>query len=995
MIDQDKTPKIDENLYSRQIFVLGMDTMKKLATGSVLISGMGGLGVEIAKNVILAGVKNVTIQDTKNTEMYDLASNFYLTEESIGKNRALESFHQLSNLNEYVTVSAKTDDLTEDFIKNYNCVVITDYNKESEIKRISNFCHENKIKLILTEARGLFAYLFTDFGSNFIVTDPTGEPPSRFLLSFVTNSENGLVTIDEDDKHDLGDGDHVIFEEVEGMTELNGKEFEVKVVDTHHFKIGDTRNFGKYTSQHRNGYGNKVILPRKYEFLELTEALKNPLTMQSPFDFCTFGQDQQVILSFIAAQHYLDQSNKTTPEVTGDELLESAKEVNSIYKIVDEIDENLIREFARESGSVINPTCATFGGIVGQEVIKSLSGKFGPIHQFLAMGYTACLPKDTTYELKHDRYDPYRIVFGNQQQEVMEKLRYFIVGAGAIGCEQLKNFALMGVATKDEGQIYVTDMDSIERSNLNRQFLFRNKDIGKMKSDVAAEAAKLMNPSIKIISQQNRLGLETRSFYNDSFYDNIDGVCNALDNLQTRLYTDQMCVLYNKPLLESGTLGTKAHYQIIIPKMTESYASQADPQENGIGICSVHNYPSTIVECTAWLKNAFVELFEQNPQLVHDLLIDQNYIENTKKNDLQKLETALKATEKFLIDEKCDDFNDCIKWARLKFEEFFNFKIRHLTSLFPEDAIGKDGLPFWTGKKRFPSPATYDPNNHYHAQFVESAALIRARICGIKPEENVNIPQIADKVEVPDDIKTEQSSDGIDYEAVIQEIKSFIEKARKNLPKPETFEKDDDSNGHMNFIVLGTNIRAANYQIAPETDLEIKRIAGNITPAIATTTAMICGLVALEMYKVHCYEKDKKINDFRFGVINLAIPSFCISEPKPCKITESNGGKIKFSLWDKWIIEGDLTVDQFIKQVKEKYDINAEMISKDKKVIYPDLSNPKNSEKRLNEKITNILVNILNMPPLSKGQNYIDIECLCSNDDDEEVETPTFCLKVK
>ena len=88
-------------------------------------------------------------------------------------------------------------------------------------------------------------------------------------------------------------------------------------------------------------------------------------------------------------------------------------------------------------------------------------------------------------------------------------------------------------------------------------------------------------------------------------------------------------------------------------------------------------------------------------------------------------------------------------------------------------------------------------------------------------------------------------------------------------------------------------------------------------------------------------------------------------------------------------------MDQFIKQVKEKYDINAEMISKDKKVIYPDLSNPKNSEKRLNEKITNILVNILNMPPLSKGQYYIDIECLCSNDDDDDVETPTFCLKVK
>ena len=148
MTDQNKSPKIDENLYSRQIFVLGIDAMKKLAANSVLISGMGGLGVEIAKNVILAGVKSVTIQDTKNAEINDLASNFYLTEKSIGKNRAIESLQQLSSLNEYVTVDAKTEELTNDFIKNYNCVVVTDYHSETEINRISKFCHENFVMKI-------------------------------------------------------------------------------------------------------------------------------------------------------------------------------------------------------------------------------------------------------------------------------------------------------------------------------------------------------------------------------------------------------------------------------------------------------------------------------------------------------------------------------------------------------------------------------------------------------------------------------------------------------------------------------------------------------------------------------------------------------------------------------------------------------------------------------------------------------------------------------
>lgn len=65
-------------------------------------------------------------------------------------------------------------------------------------------------------------------------------------------------------------------------------------------------------------------------------------------------------------------------------------------------------------------------------------------------------------------------------------LKYFIVGAGAIGCELLKNFAMLGVGT-GKGQIYVTDMDLIEKSNLNRQFLFRPHDVQQPKSATAAK----------------------------------------------------------------------------------------------------------------------------------------------------------------------------------------------------------------------------------------------------------------------------------------------------------------------------------------------------------------------------------------------------------------------------------------------------------------------------------------------------------------------------
>ena len=96
------TGEIDESLYSRQLYVLGHDAMKKMAKSAVLISGMKGLGVEIAKNIILGGVKSVTLHDECNAEMADLSSQFYLSEDDIGKNRAVVSLNKLAELNRYV-----------------------------------------------------------------------------------------------------------------------------------------------------------------------------------------------------------------------------------------------------------------------------------------------------------------------------------------------------------------------------------------------------------------------------------------------------------------------------------------------------------------------------------------------------------------------------------------------------------------------------------------------------------------------------------------------------------------------------------------------------------------------------------------------------------------------------------------------------------------------------------------------------------------------------
>ena len=118
----------------------------------------------------------------------------------------------------------------------------------------------------------------------------------------------------------------------------------------------------------------------------------------------------------------------------------------------------------------ICPIDAVIGGIVAQEVMKACSGKFSPIVQWFYFDAVECLLADYDFApvpANVSRYESQHKVFGEKFQQKLEKLLYFVVGAGAIGCELLKNFAMMGL-----GNIIVTDMDLIEKSNLNRYFFF-------------------------------------------------------------------------------------------------------------------------------------------------------------------------------------------------------------------------------------------------------------------------------------------------------------------------------------------------------------------------------------------------------------------------------------------------------------------------------------------------------------------------------------------
>merc|ERR1711970_1599501 len=129
-----------------------------------------------------------------------------------------------------------------------------------------------------------------------------------------------------------------------------------------------------------------------------------------------------------------------------------------------------VNQFSKICAGDVSPMCAAMGGIVAQEVMKATSGKFMPIKQWLYFDALECLPEDKS-GLTEDicaptgsRYDGQIAVFGKEFQEKLISQKYFVVGAGAIGCELLKNFAMMGLGCGETGGVTVTDMDMIERS---------------------------------------------------------------------------------------------------------------------------------------------------------------------------------------------------------------------------------------------------------------------------------------------------------------------------------------------------------------------------------------------------------------------------------------------------------------------------------------------------------------------------------------------------
>ncbi len=175
--------EIDTNLYSRQIGTIGMDTMKKLVQLKILIIGLRGLGIETAKNIILAGVNKVSLFDPEISTMNDLSSNFFLTENDVKnkKRRDEGCLRKLSELNPNVNCDIIEGEEILKNIKTYNIIIITEVMNKEKLFLINDECRKNKIGFIYAASIGITGFCFVYFGEH-TISDKNGEECKTFII---------------------------------------------------------------------------------------------------------------------------------------------------------------------------------------------------------------------------------------------------------------------------------------------------------------------------------------------------------------------------------------------------------------------------------------------------------------------------------------------------------------------------------------------------------------------------------------------------------------------------------------------------------------------------------------------------------------------------------------------------------------------------------------------------------------------------------------------
>ncbi|KAL4455772.1 hypothetical protein ABPG74_003182 [Tetrahymena malaccensis] len=373
-----------------------------------------------------------------------------------------------------------------------------------------------------------------------------------------------------------------------------------------------------------------------------------------------------------------------------------------------------------------------------------------------------------------------QLLFGKEFLNYLNEINILLIGVGGIGCEVLKVLQQFKVKS-----LHILDLDTIEVSNLNRQFLFRKHHRGHFKAHVARDVLKQEYPDMNIISYNSNI---KDAQFGLKFFKNFQLVIMALDNQETRSFVNKQCMILNIPLIDAGTTGYKG--QSFILKRGETRCYDCFPRSENkktYPACTIRTLPEKPVHCIIWAKYLYTVLFNEKLEDDDDSNLLQDiakYIEGENHTDLEKGQYLFKAIFETDVNRQKEGED--------------NQKFQHLKVLIREELEAK----------------LDKSENYLHRQ----------------------------------DLKFLQSThtEEVYMDIFIKSFEELIKEKRQKSCVP--FEKDD--NLCMKFITAACNLRCIVFSIPLQTQFQVKEVAGNIVPAIASTNSIVSAIEITETIKL-------------------------------------------------------------------------------------------------------------------------------------------------
>ncbi|KAJ1555454.1 E1 ubiquitin-activating protein uba2 [Nowakowskiella sp. JEL0078] len=394
-------------------------------------------------------------------------------------------------------------------------------------------------------------------------------------------------------------------------------------------------------------------------------------------------------------------------------------------------------------------------------------------------------------------------LLGDSSFNRLQTSKVLVIGSGGIGCELLKNLVLSGFRT-----IELVDLDTIDLSNLNRQFLFQKQHINQSKAKVAAEAALKFNPDVQITSHHSSI---FDDHFNLEWFSNFDIVLNALDNLSARRHVNLMCLASNTPVIESGTQGYEGQVTIHVPKKFQCFECEPSPTPKTYPVCTIRSTPSAPIHCIVWAKSYLLsQLFGDSQEQEKDETQTSSDDDTAKELENLKKEASALKTIRNLAGKP--------KYVETVFKKVFVDDIERLRST----------ESLWNSR---PIPNVIPLDDFIKNKNKKSKEI----------NKNAGIQRDHGVWTVDQNIQVFNSSLNI-------LAKRFTQEVKKNKDFYIDFEKDDDD--IMDFVTATANLRAHVFGIEVLSRFKIKEMAGSIIPAIATTNAIIAGMIVIQAIKV-------------------------------------------------------------------------------------------------------------------------------------------------